>query len=420
MKLQFKNDYISSFSNNKYEFIFSIFMFISAFFLKNNPEVKYPDILYPLFFLMFLNFFVNRYLSDKEKVSVWFLDIIAFSNSLVSSLIINYSGGENSIFWVMFLFPIFTIAMSAKTLHFHMVFIFIELCLLSFYYDEFSKDSLSIFIFLIKSAIIYGSGIIVYREVLAKKKLENEVLFKRLQVSKLLTELKDLKVVENKSPENNDITILSSAIHDLKNLITVIYLTSQIMEKEEILKREELSRISSAARMASNLANYALSLAVNKEIKAEKIDILSVLRDVLELMQYKIRSRRIVVDLNTNLKEAFVKISRIHIERVFINILVNSISFLPEGGIIKISVLKENDNFKIIFKDNGPGFPKEILEKIEPFKTTRGKAGGTGLGLSGSYEIIKNNGGIFSIYNSPEGGAVVEITLPIFKENNTN
>jgi len=409
----FKNRETINFSRNKYELIFSIFMFIPAFFMKNNSYVKYPEIFYPLFFLLFLNFFVNRYFIQKEKVKVYFIDLISIGNILAISQIIYFSGKSDSILWVMFLLPIFTIAVTGELLDFYLIFFIIEISLLSFYFESFKISSLSFSLFFIKSLIIYGSGLIIYKEVFSRKVLENEVMFKRWQVNELLNTLKDLKSAGGKDINSTKTEYLATALHDIKNLITIIHLTAQILEKEENINKNDFKKITSSARMAADLAKYSLSIAKDEKIEIKEIDIIELIDEIIVLMDYKIKPKKIIIEKEYSNHISKIKSNRILLQRVLINILANSISFLPENGVIKISVFEENNKLKIIISDNGPGFPSEILEKIEPFKTTRSKSGGTGLGLSGSFEIIKDLGGTFSIYNSPNGGAVTEIGLPL-------
>ena len=66
------------------------------------------------------------------------------------------------------------------------------------------------------------------------------------------------------------------------------------------------------------------------------------------------------------------------------------------------------------FEDSGPGIPAAIVDKIfEPFFTTKAPGEGTGLGLSVCYGIVQQHGGDMEAKNSPEGGAVFTITLPL-------
>ena len=100
--------------------------------------------------------------------------------------------------------------------------------------------------------------------------------------------------------------------------------------------------------------------------------------------------------------------------QVFMNLVINSMHVMPEGGEIQIAGRIEKDNLEITVRDSGPGITPENAEKIfEPFFTTKGDSG-TGLGLSICKEIIEiTHGGQISVSNHPNGGAVFKIAIPI-------
>lgn len=106
--------------------------------------------------------------------------------------------------------------------------------------------------------------------------------------------------------------------------------------------------------------------------------------------------------------------SKAHIERVFINSLSNSISFVPNGGQVKISARTEGGRVIVEISDNGPGFPEKLLkEGVKAFGTTRKEKGGTGLGLFVCEQIVQRHGGEMVLGNPPGGGARIIISLPV-------
>ena len=79
-----------------------------------------------------------------------------------------------------------------------------------------------------------------------------------------------------------------------------------------------------------------------------------------------------------------------------------------------ISTKKLDGQIEISVKDNGPGIPKEIQEKIfQPFFTTKQTGSGTGLGLSLSYDIVKAHGGELTVETKEDEGSEFIIHLPI-------
>jgi signal transduction histidine kinase len=108
-----------------------------------------------------------------------------------------------------------------------------------------------------------------------------------------------------------------------------------------------------------------------------------------------------------------VRASRAHIERLLINAVSNSLSFVPEGGRVGIAALPAAGGVALEITDNGPGFPEKMLaEGVKAFGTTRRDAGGTGLGLFVCDQIARRHGGTMRIGNLPGGGARISVFLP--------
>jgi two-component system sensor histidine kinase HydH len=98
--------------------------------------------------------------------------------------------------------------------------------------------------------------------------------------------------------------------------------------------------------------------------------------------------------------------------QAFLNILINSMQAMPEGGAIYIELFANGNTLTILFSDEGPGISDETLNKIwEPFFTTKDK--GSGLGLPIVKKIIEGHGGTIEIDNGPHRGAQVTVTLPV-------
>jgi signal transduction histidine kinase len=79
----------------------------------------------------------------------------------------------------------------------------------------------------------------------------------------------------------------------------------------------------------------------------------------------------------------------------------------------------DDPNFVLVtVKDNGPGIPKEIQEKIwVSFFTTKGGSGGTGLGLSSVMQIVNQHGGKIDLQSKADNGAMFSVRLPVEKNN---
>jgi signal transduction histidine kinase len=95
-----------------------------------------------------------------------------------------------------------------------------------------------------------------------------------------------------------------------------------------------------------------------------------------------------------------------------LNILINAMQAMPDGGTIEISIRANHRVVVIDFEDEGQGISDDVIEKIwDPFFTTKDM--GTGLGLGVVKNLIESHGGSIQIINRPRGGACVTVELPV-------
>lgn len=96
----------------------------------------------------------------------------------------------------------------------------------------------------------------------------------------------------------------------------------------------------------------------------------------------------------------------------FLNILINAMQAMPNGGTIEIAIRANDKMVTINFEDEGQGISDEVIKKIwDPFFTT--KEMGTGLGLGVVKNLIESHGGSIQIQNRSQGGARVTVELPV-------
>jgi len=103
------------------------------------------------------------------------------------------------------------------------------------------------------------------------------------------------------------------------------------------------------------------------------------------------------------------------IREALVNLELNALEAMPEGGSLKISLAQYPGEGAVIrVSDTGVGIPEGAESKIfDPFFTT--KEGGTGLGLAIVYRVVKNHGGEISVERNESRGATFTISLPAAK-----
>ena len=120
------------------------------------------------------------------------------------------------------------------------------------------------------------------------------------------------------------------------------------------------------------------------------------------------------ITVNTFLPEDLPSVMAVgaQVQQVFLNLSLNAYDAMPAGGTLDIRARKKKESVEIIFQDDGIGIAPEDQPNIfEPFIST--KEGGTGLGLTVSYNIIAALGGELEFISNDQKGACFQVTLPI-------
>ncbi len=206
--------------------------------------------------------------------------------------------------------------------------------------------------------------------------------------------------------------------HQIKNPLSTIGLNIEFI-REDILedkcKQDEFVRrldlIRSEIENMVKLSDEYLRFAKISNTKIEDIDVNKLLTIVGELYDLECRERNINVDLRLFNRPLIVKGDYNQLKQAVVNIFVNAIESLNNGGEIVVKTGLSDGFVEIEISDNGRGISESAIRHIfDPFYTT--KEGGSGLGLSIAAQIIEESGGGITCKNNPQGGATFTIRLP--------
>jgi PAS domain S-box-containing protein len=217
---------------------------------------------------------------------------------------------------------------------------------------------------------------------------------------------------------------LSSGIaHEIRNPLAGIKTTAQALGEEmahDDPKREYLNRITKEIDRLNDLLKTFFSFAKPQKLNPVLCNIKDIVNEIIPLLIKDIANRGInfMEEYAPDLPRVRVDFNQMH--QVFLNLFLNAIQAMPRGGELKIRaeaiasaplVNPGKDYLRISISDTGRGIPAHDLKKIfDPFFTTRSK--GIGLGLSITYQIIKNHGGSIKGESKMERGTTFIITLP--------
>ncbi len=212
------------------------------------------------------------------------------------------------------------------------------------------------------------------------------------------------------------VAILASGIaHEIKNPLTPLKTFSEFLpcklHDEEFLKKfgpiiiKEIDRID---RLVQTLLDFAKPAQLN----LQTINIHSIINDTLELLSIDLIKNKINViknyNINTNL---LLSLDPNQFKQALMNLILNSVDAMPQGGIIRIHTEINNRNrFQLRIEDTGNGIaPNDIPHIFDPFFSN--KDNGTGLGLSITHEIIKNHKGKIFVKSKQDIGTTFIIEL---------
>ncbi|HYE11134.1 MAG TPA: ATP-binding protein [Patescibacteria group bacterium] len=203
--------------------------------------------------------------------------------------------------------------------------------------------------------------------------------------------------------------------HEIRNPLTSIkgyaqYIKSELADNQELIP--DVSTIISEVDRLNGIIDRFLNFARPNHPELQPKDINILLRGALEFYNSKIPSNICLLTYFENLPT--VSIDSDQIEQVVLNMLLNAVQAMPDGGELSIRTryLKQFGLAEIIIADTGSGISAENYDKIfEPFFTTKNK--GTGLGLAICSRIVENHKGFIEVNTTPGEKTEFIIRLPV-------
>lgn len=209
--------------------------------------------------------------------------------------------------------------------------------------------------------------------------------------------------------------VATGLAHEIKNPLASIQLHAQLMGSEDLAPDSEasLNHLLAEVQVIEGLVNQWLYLARPAAPQKQPLDPLALLHETARLLHPQAQHAEVALHLPPTPTRPVPPISgdRHRLQQVFRNVMLNAIQATPAGGRLRISLIAREHQIQLSFHDSGPGFSASALNQgVELFFTE--KEGGMGVGLNVAHEIISAHQGDISLQNHPEGGALVQITLP--------
>jgi two-component system NtrC family sensor kinase len=210
--------------------------------------------------------------------------------------------------------------------------------------------------------------------------------------------------------------LAAGVAHELNEPLGSILGFAQLMQKAPDLPQaaaKDLEKIVKASLHAREVIHKLLVFSRQKPPVKVRVNLNRVVSDGLYFLESRCARAGITLCpvLAPDLPEIPADASQLH--QVVVNLVVNSIQAMPDGGTLTIETHTGTDWVSLSVQDTGAGMTNEVREKMfTPFFTTKDVDQGTGLGLAVVHGIVTSHGGSVHVESAPEKGARFEIRLP--------
>ncbi|MFR1968986.1 MAG: sensor histidine kinase [Streptococcus salivarius] len=232
-------------------------------------------------------------------------------------------------------------------------------------------------------------------------------------------------LMENWKAEQVKQNQISALTHDLKTPLTVARGNAELLamtplgaEQMDLLEhfQKGITQVDSYVKELSELNKTSLT----KTLTLEDISVRKFVEDIYDqtLSLAQTKQINVVFDKKENKKKIIGHWDRSLLNRAFMNIISNAVEHTPSGSQLLLTARVEEDEFKFICLDSGPGFSLESLEKATQLfyqeDKSRQSRNHSGLGLTIANDIIRLHHGSLALSNDDStGGAKVTIILPL-------
>ena len=212
--------------------------------------------------------------------------------------------------------------------------------------------------------------------------------------------------------------LAATVAHEIRNPLNAISMGLQRLKVEfqPTDDQEQYSRVTELmlgeVHRLNSIVEQFLSLARPLEIKPETLRVQDVLNELATLVEGEAQQSKVQIRVVAPPTLPSLKADREYLRQTLLNLILNSLQAMPEGGTLTLKANTSNGNFLVSVTDTGIGIVPENRRRIfEPYFTTKAK--GSGLGLAIARRIIEAHGGTITVSSETDQGCCFQIALPI-------
>jgi len=214
-------------------------------------------------------------------------------------------------------------------------------------------------------------------------------------------------------------TLTAGIAHELNNPLNNISMATETLIDEYARHDDEerlfmLEQIATQVERAAATVRNLLDFTRRDRPVLGSVVVTQVIKKAVRLIENELTLADVELELELPEQLPAVHGNAGNLQQVFVNLFLNAIQAMPEGGVLQVRAMTaDKDYLRIDVRDSGVGIAPDLLDKVfDPFFTTKEPGEGTGLGLSVSYAIIKEHQGRITASSKENQGTTISVFLP--------
>lgn len=241
-------------------------------------------------------------------------------------------------------------------------------------------------------------------------------------VGRDLTERRKLETELLQSQKLAALGVMAGGIaHEIRNPLSICSSSAQFLLDEDVspeFRRDCVEKILKGVQQASSIIENLLKYShPSSTTQKTLVSLVPLIQETLTLVRSLAKIQKIETAVSFSRQSIAVEGVATLLQQVFVNLFLNAINAMPDGGLLKIQVGAEKAEAIVQIEDTGCGISQEGLGRIfDPFYTTSKIGTGTGLGLAICYSIVKQHGGAIGVVSAEGRGSTFTVKLPLGRD----
>lgn len=210
--------------------------------------------------------------------------------------------------------------------------------------------------------------------------------------------------------------LTSGVAHEVKNPINAIVVHLEVLRQKmkeiDPDTRRHVDVIGSEIQRLDRVVQTLVDFTRPVELRLNDMDLRKVVEDVVSLASPAAEKHKVVIEREAGPEPLPVRIDADLVKQAILNIVLNGVQAMPEGGTLRMTVKRDGDGAVLSVRDQGAGIPENIRDKVFNLYFTT-KSGGSGIGLAMAYRVVQLHHGSVEFTSIIDHGTTFFLRFPL-------